>query len=89
MYPLGEPYLSWDENRVAFSSSCGYILVAAWLIGCIMVRISPVRLFATPRGLIVCQWDFPGKNTGVDCHFLLQGIFPTQVLNLSLLCLLH
>ena len=21
--------------------------------------------------------DFPGKNTGVDCHFLLQGIFPT------------
>ena len=23
-------------------------------------------------------WDFPGKNTGVGCHFLLQGIFPTQ-----------
>ena len=22
-------------------------------------------------------WDFPGKNTGVDCHFLLQGIFPS------------
>ena len=20
-----------------------------------------------------CPWDFPGKNTGVDCHFLLQG----------------
>ena len=20
---------------------------------------------------------FPGKNTGVDCHVLLQGIFPT------------
>ena len=26
-------------------------------------------------------WDFPGKNTGVGCHFLLQGIFPTQGLN--------
>ena len=25
--------------------------------------------------------DFPGKNTGVSCHFLLQGIFPTQGLN--------
>ena len=24
---------------------------------------------------------FPGKNTGVDCHFSLQGIFPTQGLN--------
>ena len=23
-------------------------------------------------------WDFPGKNTGVGCHILLQGIFPTQ-----------
>ena len=22
--------------------------------------------------------DSPGKNTGVDCHALLQGIFPTQ-----------
>ena len=28
---------------------------------------------------------FPGKNTGVDCHFLLQGIFLTQGLNPSLL----
>ena len=23
-------------------------------------------------------WDFPGKNTRVGCHLLLQGIFPTQ-----------
>ena len=28
-----------------------------------------------------CLWNFPGKNTGVGCHFLLQGIFPTQGLN--------
>ena len=26
-------------------------------------------------------WDFPGKSAGVDCHFLLQGIFPTQESN--------
>ena len=26
-------------------------------------------------------WDFPGMSTGVGCHFLLQGIFPTQGLN--------
>ena len=31
-------------------------------------------------------WDSPGKNTGVGCHVLLQGIFPTQGLNP---CLLH
>ena len=25
-----------------------------------------------------CQWDSPGKNTGVGCHAFLQGICPTQ-----------
>ena len=29
--------------------------------------------------------DSPGKNTGVGCHALPQGIFPTQGLNPSLL----
>ena len=42
-----------------------------------------------PRDLeparLLCPWNSPGKNTGVYCHFLLQGIFPTQELNLSLL----
>ena len=28
--------------------------------------------------------DFPGQNTGVGCHALLQGIFPTQGLNSGL-----
>ena len=35
-----------------------------------------------PHGLgptrLLPPWDSPGKTTGVDCHFLLQGIFPTQ-----------
>ena len=38
-----------------------------------------------PHGLLptrfLCPWDFPGKNTGVGCHFFLQEIFPTQGLN--------
>ena len=34
---------------------------------------------------LLCPWDFVGENTGVGCHFLLQGIFPTQGLNSSLL----
>ena len=36
-----------------------------WLYG-----LGPARL--------LCQWDFPGKNTRVGCHVFLQGIFPTQ-----------
>ena len=31
----------------------------------------------------------PGKNTGVDCHSLLQGVFPTQGSNPRLSRLLH
>ena len=30
-----------------------------------------------PRRFL-CLWNSPGKNSGVDCHSLLQGIFPTQ-----------
>ena len=33
--------------------------------------------------------DSPGKNIGVGCYALLQGIFPIQGLNLHLLQLLH
>ena len=34
---------------------------------------------------LLCPWNSPGKNTGVGCHFFLQGIFLTQGLNLGLL----
>ena len=37
---------------------------------CNPIDCSPTRL--------LCLWDFLGKNTGVGCNFLLQGIFPTQ-----------
>ena len=50
--------------------------------------LSHVRLFATPwttARQAPFLWASPGKNTGVGCHFLLQGIFPTQGLNPYLL----
>ena len=42
----------------------------------------------SPPGYL-CPWDSPGKNTGVGCHALLQGIFLTQGSNPNLLGLLH
>ena len=53
---------------------------------------SRVRLFVTPWTVArqaPLSWDSPGKNTGVDCHTLLQGIFLTQGLNPRLLGLLR
>ena len=50
--------------------------------------LSGVRLFAT-LWTVACQvplsMDFSGKNTGVGCHFFLQGIFPLQGSNLHFL----
>ena len=51
--------------------------------------LSPVQLFTTPWTVACQAWDFPGKNTGVGCRVLLQGIFPIQRWNLRLLYLLH
>ena len=57
------------------------------------LSLSNVQLFCDPHGLqptrLVCPWDFLSKNAGVDCHFLLQGIFLTQGWNPHLLSLLH
>ena len=39
--------------------------------------------------MLLCPWDSPGKNTGVGCHALLQGIFLIQESNPCLFCLLH
>ena len=48
-----------------------------------------LRPYELKPARFLCPWDFPGKNTEVGCHFLLQGIFPTQGSILSLLHLLH
>ena len=73
-----------------FLHSSTYVFLQASKLSC----SSRVRLFATPWGplrpaRLLCPWDSPGKNTAVGCHFLLQGIFLTQGLNLCLLRLLN
>ena len=55
-------------------------------------HFSPLQLFATlwtAASRLLYPWDSPGKNTGVGCHALLQGIVPTQESNLLLLGLLY
>ena len=52
------------------------LIVQSYLTLCDTTDLDP-RLF--------CPWNSPGKNTGGGCHFLLQGIFPTQRWNPGLL----
>ena len=42
--------------------SCVWLFLALWTVAC----------------QAACPWDSPGKNTGVGCLALCQGIFPTQ-----------
>ena len=58
------------------------VVVVVELLSCVQL-LQPHGLYSPP--MLLCPWDFPGKNTGVGCHFLLQGIFSTQGLNVSLL----
>ena len=63
-----------DHKRL-LNTIGGGSLVAKECLSLAAHRLQPV--------IFLCPWDFPGKNTGVGCYFLLQGIFPTQGLNPS------
>ena len=41
------------------------------------VMSSSLWLYELKPSRFLCPWNFPDKNTGAGCHFLLQGIFPT------------
>ena len=58
---------------------------AAWCMMCWSRLVTP----GTIRTRLLCSWDSPGTNTGLGCHALLQGIFPTQGSNPCLLHLLN
>ena len=55
---------------------CCYLVTKSCLTLLRPHELQPARL--------LYPWDFPGKNTGMGCHVLLQGIFPTRRLNLYL-----
>ena len=44
----------------------------------VCVRVLTLQPPKLQSARLLCPWDFPGKNTGMGCHFLLKGIFPTQ-----------
>ena len=70
------------QQQVQFP--CGYLSFSS-----VQFSRSVVSDSLRPCGLqptrLLCPWDSSGKNTGVGCHFLLQGIFRTQGSNPGLL----
>ena len=63
------------------------ILIFVSYIWTYVKSLSCIQLFATPWTVTYQSpqsMEFSSKSTGVGCHFLLQGIFSTQGLNLGL-----
>ena len=83
------------EVRPKYSSTLVYLYLPTFLslspFLCIWTLCTVWNL-ATPWTIaarLLSTWDFSSKNTGVSCHFLLQGIFSTQGSNQHLFCLLN
>ena len=88
--------LSWSRGSgfslyllfLLFKKGFSLLFRSQFLIFLKWKSLSHVWLFAI-LWTVACQtshpWNFPGKNTGVGTHSLLQGIFPTQGSNLGLL----
>ena len=81
-------WLPWIILQWTLGYTC---LFQFWFLQCVcptvgllghMAILSHVWLFATPW---TSPWNSPGQNTGVGSLSLLQGIFPAQGLNPSLL----
>ena len=68
----------WDRENSHTQRVLVFVEKSLWPILCLDAQSSP-----TPWNLMdsSVHGDSPGKNTGVGCHVLLQGIFPTQGLN--------
>ena len=73
---------------------CNYPPNPTWCVRAHVLTCSVTSNSLRPHELwptrLLCPWDFPGKNAGAGCHFLLlQEIFPTQGTSLCLLRLLY
>ena len=81
--------LEWGAIAFSGPNSTRYKLWKAYLkVNVLVAQLCPTLCDPMDCSLpgCSCPWDFPGKNTGVGCHSLLQGTFPTQGSNP---CLLH
>ena len=70
---------------IVCGTSCPCSVAHLCLTLCDSVDYSPPGSSVNPMD----RWLTPRKNTGVSCHFLLQGMFPAQGSNLCLMQLLH
>ena len=69
-----QAWLSWFNSGIPIQGGhCELLLLFSHYI--VSDCLQPHRLFPAK---LLCPWNFLGKNTGVGCRFLFQGIFPPR-----------
>ena len=84
--PPGEPF----NSKAGWMGPSCFPWVLKSVHACSLSLFRCVQLFETSWSVArQVPLSMPGKNTGMGCHTLLQGIFLTQGSSPHLLCLLH
>ena len=93
----GQKCLSQGCGSLVVPLCLSFVCVCVWLMSNVgvysMLVLSRSVVYDSRNPMdctrLLCPWDSPGKNTGVDCLFLFQEIFPTQGSNPCVWYLLH
>ena len=86
---IPSPLLALSVRSCSHSSTQGHIRVKICAYYVTSVGSNALQPYGLYPARLLCPWDSPGKNTRVDCHAFLWGIFQIQGSDLGLLCLLH
>ena len=86
-----EYFLQYTMNlaRAEFFFILLYITLGSWHRVCVCAQPCPTLCNPMQTIRLLCPWNFLDENTGVNCYFPFQGIFPTEGSNPHLLYLLH
>ena len=67
-------YKKWNYIKIG---NVYYRIVYFFVCVCVCISLSAVSVSLEPQGLyptrLLCPWNSPGKNTGVDCHPFFRG----------------
>ena len=97
-FPFSPSFLSEEREIRKYASKCGLRVISLnyeFFCACMLSSVASVLSDSLqlhglkPTCRLLCPWDSPGKNNGVGCQALLQGIFPSQGSNLGLLQILY
>ena len=92
MIPNNHKVRSKPDDKIFVSKSTNILVVWVFVHACVHSVTQSCPTLCSPRDSCLpgaCLWNFPGKNTGMDSHFLFQWFFLTQGSKSCLLHLLH